>query len=77
MLDMQGICVSSGSACTTGAVDPSHVLKAIGLSDNEAKGSLRLTLDRENTEQEVDTLIHIISETVQKLRNMNPFWKET
>ncbi len=77
MLDMQGICVSSGSACTSGAVDPSHVLRAIGLTDTEAKGSLRISLDRENTSEEVEKLVQTISETVHKLRSMNPFWKET
>ena len=76
MLDMQGFCVSSGSACTSGAVDPSHVLRAIGLTDTEAKGSLRISLDRENTSEEVQKLVQTISETVHKLRSMNPFWKE-
>ena len=76
MLDMQGFCVSSGSACTSGAVDPSHVLRAIGLTDTEAKGSLRISLDRENTSEEVEKLVQTISETVHKLRSMNPFWKE-
>ena len=76
MLDMQGFCVSSGSACTSEAVDPSHVLRAIGLTDTEAKGSLRISLDRENTSEEVQKLVQTISETVHKLRSMNPFWKE-
>lgn len=75
MLDMQGFCVSSGSACTSGAVDPSHVLRAIGLTDTEAKGSLRISLDRENTSEEVEKLVQTISETVHKLRSMNPFWR--
>ena len=76
MLDMRGICVSSGSACTSGAVDPSHVLKAIGLSDDEANGSLRISLDRENTREEIDRLVSVISEIVRHLRGMNPLWKE-
>lgn len=76
MLDMRGICVSSGSACTSGAVDPSHVLKAIGLSDDEANGSLRISLDRENTREEIDRLVSAISEIVRHLRGMNPLWKE-
>ena len=69
MLDREGICASSGSACATGAMEPSHVLKAIGRSDDEAKGSLRLTLSHHNTEDEIDRAAEVIAEIVDKLRN--------
>ena len=69
MLDREGICASSGSACATGAMDPSHVLKAIGRADDEAKGSLRLTLSHHNTEEEIDKAAAVIAEIVDKLRN--------
>lgn len=68
LLDMEGICASSGSACTTGQKEPSHVLKAIGLSDKMAKGSLRMTLGMENTIEEMDFVVEKISEIVGKLR---------
>jgi len=70
LLDREGICASSGSACTTGAVDPSHVLMAIGRTRSEAKGSLRLTLSSDNTAEEVDEVIEKIQRIVAKLRSM-------
>ncbi len=70
MLDRRGICASSGSACTSGALDPSHVLLAIGLSREEANGSLRLTLSEENTEEELDTAVEEMKGIVRKLRDM-------
>ncbi len=69
MLDRAGICASSGSACTSGAREPSHVLKAIGRADDEAKGSLRFTLSHHNTEEEIDRAAEVLSEIVDKLRN--------
>ena len=69
-MDLQGIAASSGSACTSGSVDPSHVLKAIGLKDMEAKGSLRMTLGKENTEEEIDTVLHVLPEIVSDLRGL-------
>ncbi|MCR5618716.1 MAG: cysteine desulfurase [Lachnospiraceae bacterium] len=69
MLDRAGICASSGSACTSGAREPSHVLKAIGRADDEAKGSLRFTLSHHNTEEEIDKAAEVLSEIVDKLRN--------
>ena len=69
MLDREGICASSGSACATGAMEPSHVLKAIGRADDEAKGSLRFTLSHHNTEEEIDKAALVITEIVDKLRN--------
>lgn len=74
MLDMRGICVSSGSACTTGDPGPSHVLKAIGLSDQEAKGSLRISLGRQNTQAEAERLLEEITDIVTHLQKQTPFY---
>lgn len=71
MLDMMGICASSGSACTSGSLDPSHVLLAVGLTHEEAHGSLRLTLSEENTREEMDTVVESLKEIVQRLRDMS------
>lgn len=71
MLDMKGICASSGSACTSGSVDPSHVLLAIGRNQEEAHGSLRLTLSEENTQEELDFVVEQLKQIVQKLRDMS------
>lgn len=76
MLDMKGICASSGSACTSGSLDPSHVLLAIGLPHEIAHGSLRLTLSEENTKEEIDITVSAIAEIVQKLRNMSPLYED-
>ena len=76
MLDMKGICASSGSACTSGSLDPSHVLLAIGLPHEIAHGSLRLTLNEENTKEEMDTTVAAIKEIVTKLRNMSPLYED-
>ncbi len=70
MMDMKGICVSSGSACTSGALDPSHVLLALGLKQEEARGSLRLTLSEENTREELDYTVESLKEILQRLRNL-------
>lgn len=76
MLDMEGICASSGSACTSGSLDPSHVLLAIGLPHEIAHGSLRLTLNEEITEQDVDFVVEKIAQIVEKLRNMSPLYED-
>lgn len=76
MLDMKGICASSGSACTSGALDPSHVLLATGLKHEEAHGSLRLTLSEENTREELDYVVAALKETVGKLRDMSPLYED-
>jgi len=73
-LDMKGICASSGSACTSGSLEPSHVLLAIGLPHEIAHGSLRLTLGRDNTEEQVDYVLEVLPEIVTKLRNMSPLY---
>lgn len=76
MLDMAGICGSSGSACTSGSLDPSHVLLAIGLPHEIAHGSLRLTLGDENTKEEMDYVVDKIKEIVEKLRSMSPLYED-
>lgn len=76
MLDMKNICASSGSACTSGALDPSHVLLSIGLPHEIAHGSLRLTLCEENTEEEINYTVDMIKEIVQKLRDMSPLYED-
>lgn len=76
MLDMDGICASSGSACTSGSLDPSHVLLAIGLPHEIAHGSLRLTLSEETTKEDIDFVIEVIKKTVDKLRSMSPLYED-
>lgn len=76
MLDMKGICASSGSACTSGSLDPSHVLLAIGLKHEIAHGSLRLTLGEETTREELDYVVESIQEIVSKLRAMSPLYED-
>lgn len=76
LLDMAGICASSGSACTSGSLDPSHVLLAIGLPHEIAHGSLRLSLDESNTYQEIDFVIAEVSKAVKRLRDMSPLWEK-
>ena len=75
-LDLKGICASSGSACTSGSLDPSHVLLAIGLPHEIAHGSLRISIGKYNTKEEIDYLIDSLVEIVIKLRNMSPLWEE-
>lgn len=76
LLDQNGICASSGSACTSGSLDPSHVLLAIGRPHEVAHGSLRLTLSEENTDEEVDYILKTVPEVVSYLREMSPVWKD-
>ncbi len=76
LLDDRGIQASSGSACTSGSLDPSHVLLAIGRVHDVAHGSLRLTLDRENTEEDVDIIIKNVTEVVEYLRGFSPVWRD-
>ena len=76
MLDMEGICASSGSACTSGSLDPSHVLLAIGLPHEIAHGSLRLTLGEETTKEELDRVVEVVKKTVDKLRAMSPLYED-
>ncbi len=76
MLDGKGICASSGSACTSGSLDPSHVLLAIGLKHEEAHGSLRLTLSEEITKEEIDTVVEELKKIVARLRDMSPLYED-
>ncbi len=75
-LDAQGISASSGSACTSGSLDPSHVLLAIGRVHDVAHGSLRLSLSHENTEEEIDYILQAVPQVVELLRNMSPVWRD-
>ncbi len=76
MLDMKGICASSGSACTSGSLDPSHVLLAIGLPHEIAHGSLRLTVSEENTIEEMDDVVDAVKGIVERLREMSPLYED-
>ena len=76
LLDMKGVCASSGSACTSGSLDPSHVLLAIGRVHDVAHGSLRLSLCEYNTEEEVDHILTVVPQVVTYLRNMSPVWQD-
>ena len=76
MLDMKEICASSGSACTSGSLDPSHVLLAIGLKHEEAHGSLRLTLSEDSTKEEMDIVAEEVKKIVQRLRDMSPLYED-
>ncbi len=76
LLDDKGICASSGSACTSGSLDPSHVLLAIGRPHEVAHGSLRLSLSEENTDEEIDYTIKSVKETVEYLRSISPVWRD-
>ncbi len=76
MLDMEGICGSSGSACTSGSLDPSHVLMALGLPEDLAHGSLRLTLSAETTREEIDSAVETIKKIVERLRSMSPQYED-
>ena len=76
LLDDKGVCASSGSACTSGSLDPSHVLLAIGRPHEVAHGSLRLTINEEFTEKDIDYIIEAVTDVVTYLRNMSPFWRD-
>ena len=76
LLDSMGVAASSGSACTSGSLDPSHVLLAIGLSHEVAHGSLRLSLCHTNTEEEIEHILAVVPKVVQRLRDMSPVWKD-
>lgn len=76
LLDAKGVCASSGSACTSGSLDPSHVLLALGLPHEIAHGSLRLSIGEYNTMEEIDHIIKVVPEVIEYLRNMSPVWDE-
>ena len=75
-LDMKGISASSGSACTSGSLDPSHVLLAIGLKHEEAHGSLRVSFDETNTKEQVDYIVDELADIIELLRNMSPLYED-
>jgi cysteine desulfurase len=75
-MDFEGICASSGSACTSGSLDPSHVLLAIGLDHGTAHGSIRFSLSKYTTDEDVNKVLEVLPPAVVKLRGMSPFWKE-
>ena len=75
-LDLKGLSVSSGAACSSGAVEPSHVLLAMGLSPERARGSLRLSLGKQTTKGEIDFAIQVIPETVARLRELSPVYRK-
>lgn len=76
MLDLHGICASSGSACTSGSLDPSHVLLALGLKHEVAHGSLRLSISDETTDEDIDYILEVIPAVVKRLRDMSPLWEK-
>ena len=76
LLDAKGVAASSGSACTSGSLDPSHVLLAIGRPHEIAHGSLRLSLCHENTDEEMDHILTAVPQVVEYLRKMSPVWKD-
>ena len=76
LLDQKGICASSGSACTSGSLDPSHVLLAIGLPHEIAHGSLRITLSEETTKDEIDETVEELKKIVERLRAMSPLYED-
>ena len=75
LLDLNGVCASSGSACTTGSLDPSHVLLALGLTHEVAHGSLRLTINDETTDEDIDYILEVLPQVVDRLRAMSPVWE--
>jgi cysteine desulfurase len=76
MMNEHGICASSGSACTSGSLEPSHVLRAMGVPFTAAHGSIRYSLSRYTTEEEIDVVIEKTPAIIERLRGMSPFWKE-
>jgi cysteine desulfurase len=76
MLNEYGICASSGSACTSGSLEPSHVLRAMGVPFTAAHGSIRFSLSRYNTEDEIDVILEKLPPIIERLRQLSPFWKK-
>ena len=75
-LDMHNICASSGSACTTGSLEPSHVLKAMGVPYSSAHGTIRFSLSKYNTESDIDTVVSVLPPIIARLREISPYWKQ-
>ena len=76
-LDMHGICASSGSACTTGSLEPSHVLKAMGVPYSSAHGTIRFSLSKYNTDADIDKVVQVLPPVIARLREISPYWKES
>jgi cysteine desulfurase len=76
LLDQYGICASSGSACTTGSLEPSHVLRAMGVPYTAAHGAIRFSLSRYNTVEEIDFVLEVLPPIIEKLRSYSPYWQE-
>ncbi|MGH9522734.1 MAG: aminotransferase class V-fold PLP-dependent enzyme, partial [Terriglobales bacterium] len=76
-LDLKGVAVSTGAACSSGAIEPSRVLIAMGLSNERARGSLRFSIGKQNTKEDVDLLLSVIPETVGRLRELSPVYNKT
>jgi cysteine desulfurase len=76
MLDQHGVCASSGSACTSGSLEPSHVLRAMGVPFTAAHGSIRFSLSVYNTEDEIDTVLKVLPPIIRRLREISPFGRE-
>ena len=76
MMNEHGICASSGSACTSGSLEPSHVLRAMGVPSTAAHGSIRFSLSRSNTEDEIDKILEVLPPIIERLRTLSPFWKK-
>jgi cysteine desulfurase len=76
MMNEHGICASSGSACTSGSLEPSHVLRAMGVPFTAAHGSIRFSLSRYNTEDEIDKILEVLPPIIERLRELSPFWKK-
>jgi cysteine desulfurase len=73
-LDLKGLAVSTGAACSSGSIEPSHVLLAMGLKTSEARGSVRFSLGKQNTEEDLDFALTLVPETVARLRELSPVW---
>ena len=76
MLNMYGICASSGSACTTGSLEPSHVMRAMGIPYTSAHGTVRFSLSCYNTAEEIDKVAEVLPPIIARLRSISPFWEE-
>ena len=76
LLNQFGICASSGSACTTGSLEPSHVLRAMGLPYTAAHGTIRFSLSRYNTQEDIDRVLEVLPPIIERLREISPFWQE-
>jgi len=76
-LDLKGLAVSTGAACSSGAIEPSHVLTAMGLAPDRARSSIRLSLGEQNTMEEVEVAIALVAETVARLRELSPAWRKS